>query len=536
MAHALSGCLERCGRVALLAALALLAHVAAAWAHASLSAADPPDGAVVEAAPQRYSLTFSEPVSPLSLVLVRPDGSSAPLDRFSVRDRIVEVEAPAGLERGTHVLSWRVVSQDGHPIGGLVFFSIGEASAEPPLVEEFVDGTVVEGVRFTKVALYVGLFAGVGGAFARRILMPDIGAGARAVVAALVLGAAGAVLSVGFQGLDALGAQAGRIAEPVVWSTGFGTTHGRTVIAALAAFVLAGSAFVLTGFPAQAAACAALLLAGASLALSGHASAAAPQWLMRPAVFLHAVAIAAWIGALAPLGLALKRGEPGAQKALRRFSRAVPAVVAVLAVSGAAQAVVQVGHPRAMLDTAYGQVFLVKLALLAGLFALAGVNRWLLTARVEAGDPVATRRQARMVAAETLVVLLIFAAAASWRFTPPPRVLAAAAAEPATEYIHTDRALAYIWVLPGRAGAVDVSVNVLTGDFELLDAREVAVVFSNPNAGVAPFSHPLTRRGEANWRAEGLTIPQAGLWRVRVDVLIDDVESARLEGQIRIRP
>ena len=39
---------------------------------------------------------------------------------------------------------------------------------------------------------------------------------------------------------------------------------------------------------------------GLSLAASGHAASAPPQWLTRPAVFLHGVAVAYWIGALCP--------------------------------------------------------------------------------------------------------------------------------------------------------------------------------------------------------------------------------------------
>src|SRR5690606_12558324 len=152
-----------------------------------------------------------------------------------------------------------------------------------------------------------------------------------------------------------------------------------TVAAALTAFALAGGAVLMGGISARAAAIAAWLLSGVALALSGHASAASPQWLMRPAVFLHAVAIAAWIGALAPLGLALRRNRPGAIGALHRFSRVIPTIVAVLILAGIVLGVVQVQRPTALLDTAYGQILLVKLALLVGLFLLAAINRWSLT-------------------------------------------------------------------------------------------------------------------------------------------------------------
>lgn len=536
MTHAFSSYLHRFARLAMLALAVLLAQVGTALAHAALNAAAPADGAVVETAPALYSLTFSEPVSPLSLKLVRPDGSSLALDRFAVRGNSVEIEAPPDLGRGTHVLSWRVVSADGHPVGGSIVFSIGEPSARAPEIVDEIDWTVRGWLWAGKVALYAGLFVGIGGVFARRILMPEAAAGGRLIAAALMLGAAGAIASLGFQGLDALGAPVGRFAEPVVWSTGFSTSYGGTVIAALAAFALAGGALALGGLAAKLAAVSAWLLAGVALALSGHASAASPQWLMRPAVFLHVTAIAIWIGALAPLGLALRQNQPGAVKALHRFSRVIPAVVAVLVLAGVVLAAVQVERPAALLDTAYGQVFLIKLALLAGLFLLAAMNRWFLTAPAEAGDPIATRRLARSIAMETLVVLLIFGAVAAWRFTPPPRTLAAAAAMPANMHIHTAKAMADVTVSPGRAGTVSVSAIIMTGDFGPLDAKEVTFIFSNPDAGIEPFRRKAEKPGDGTWRANGIVLPLPGEWSVRVDVLISDFDMARLEGRIAIRP
>src|SRR5690606_17204999 len=152
--------------------VAMLLQAGGALAHASLNSTLPTDGSIVGEAPDRYLLTFSEPVSPLTLQLLRPDGVALALERFAVKAGTVEIEAPADLERGTHVLSWRVVSADGHPIGGSVIFSIGEASAGPPAAEERIDWAVRFWLWLDKVALYVGLFIGVGGVVARHLLMP----------------------------------------------------------------------------------------------------------------------------------------------------------------------------------------------------------------------------------------------------------------------------------------------------------------------------------------------------------------------------
>ncbi|OHV79516.1 copper resistance CopC/CopD family protein [Ensifer sp. LCM 4579] len=529
--------LSRIARLLTLALFGVLAQIAVASAHAAFISSNPEDGAVVEMAPSGYALTFSEPVSPLSLKLVRPDGSSIPLDRFEVRDRTVEIVAPTGLDRGTHVLSWRVISADGHPVGGSVVFSIGEADAAPPPIADEIDWTVRASVLASRVALYIGLFIGVGGVFASGWLLGGSRSGRNIAGGALGIGILGALASAGFQGLDALAAPVARITEPFVWSTAMATSFGRTVVVAVLALISAAAALLSGKGPiSRPSSFLGLILAAAALSLSGHAAAAAPQWLMRPAVFVHAAAIAFWVGALAPLGLALKRGDPAAVAGLRRFSAIVPFAVAALVGAGVTLAIVQVQQPHALFDTAYGRVLLVKLGLLAGLFLLAAINRWSLTAPVLAGDGPATTRLVRTIAAETAIVLLIFTVVASWRFTPPPRALAAAAAQPATEHIHTDKAMAFIQVIPGHAGDVEVSISVLTGDFRRLDAKEVTLVLSKPDSGIEPFRRPAVRRSESDWRIDRIAIPLPGTWRVRVDILISDFEMVQLEGQLDIRP
>lgn len=539
-ATCLDGCRTRPAAVLsvpLLAFFAWLWLAASAFAHASLVETSPADGAVLADPPAAFSITFSEPVSPLSLTLVKPDGSSLTLDRFKLRDRTIEIEAPADLTGGMHVLSWRIVSEDGHPVGGSVVFSIGAASGEKSAFEKGADWTVRSGLLGGKIALYVGLFIGTGGAFAMSWLLRGARPGRGLVFIALGIGAMGAVLAAGFQGLDALGTQVGHIFEPVVWTTAMATSFGPSVIVAAAALACAAAAMVWRkGSFSRISSLVALLLVGATLATTGHASTADPQWLMRPMVFLHGAAIAFWTGALVPLGLALKRGDPGAAAGLRWFSAIIPYAIALLIVAGLAMAVVQIQRPAALLDTAYGRVFLVKLGLLAGLFGLAAANRWTFTARAKAGDAAATRRLVRSIAAETGVVLLIFAVAACWRFTPPPRALAIAAARPATEHIHSETAQAFIEVMPGRAGEVDVSINIFDGEFRGLDAKEVTFVLAKPDSGIEPFKRPMVRRGQANWRVEDLKIPLAGAWRVRVEILVTDFDIARLEGQITIRP
>ncbi|MDG4879019.1 copper resistance CopC/CopD family protein [Mesorhizobium sp. WSM4935] len=520
--------------VAALMAVAVLAMPGRALAHAALVATDPADGAVLTQSPAQFSLTFSERVSPLVLTLVRPDGSQLALTSFRLKDQTVEIDNPETLKSGTHVLSWRVVSVDGHPVGGSALFSVGAPSAAP-VAGEAVDWTLRAAIWAARLLLYAGLFLGVGGAFALAWLVGDRRRGQRFIAGALLFGLLAAPVSLGLQGLDGLGAPLARFAAPTVWKTALETSYVWTVLIGLIALGLALLSLARPSGLRKLWAGAALLGVGVALAVSGHASAAVPQWLTRPLVFLHGTAIAFWVGSLAPLGLALRREPAEAKAFLRRFSRAILPVVIVLAASGIVLAIIQVQQPAALIDTSYGRLLLLKLALLFFLFTLAAVNRWTLTAAAAAGDTEVQRRLVRSIGIEMLIVLAIFGVAAGWRFTPPPRALAIAAAQPASIHIHTLKAMADLSVTPGHAGEVAASIVIMTGDFGPLDAKAVTLVLSKPDSGIEPIKRPATKPGDGTWRVDNLVIPISGRWNARLDILVSDFEMVKIEAPIEIR-
>lgn len=514
----------------------LVAASGPAWAHAALISAEPADGAVVAKAPPQLRLTFSEPVAPLVLKLFRPDGSAVDLTEFQTRDAAVDIVLPE-LAHGTSVLSWRVVSVDGHPVGGSVSFSIGAPSAERSYgAASNTSRPVLVAIWAARTVLYVGLLAGGGGAFFLTWMATGSRAGAGAVRVFLIAGLVAAPLALGLQGVDALGVELRGLLDGRSWAAGLGTSYANTIfmaILALAAGIAAtGKA---DGRLSKAAGAAALIGTGLALALSGHASAAQPQWLTRPAVFVHAAAAAFWLGALVPMAAALRSPDAGARRALGGFSRSIVYLLALLAAAGVALALVQVVEPEALGGTEYGRILLMKLCFVLVLLGLAALNRWRFTAPALAGDAVAARNLRRSIKVEIVVAAAILAAAALWRFTPPPRVLIAEAATPAYVHLHSASVMADVSVLPGRIGPVVVTIFPMGADFSPLDAREVTLVLSKPDAGLEPLRRTAAKADGA-WRVADLQIPLPGVWQVRVDVLISDFEIARLSGEISLKP
>lgn len=517
------------------AAILLIAVASPAAAHAALIGTEPADGAVIEAAPARFVLRFSEPVSPLVFRLVSPGGASAEL-RGAERDgNALVVPAPPDLVTGTHLLSWRVVSKDGHPVGGSVVFSVGAPSGRPHPGSK-LDWPVLFVVWSTKVLLYLGLFVGVGGlAYGAAIRRLD-GQALLVARAALVVGLLAVPLAVMAQGLDALGVPLSGALRLTVWRTSFATAFGRTTAIAALSF---GLGLLAARLPnrraANGVAGLALVCAGVALASSGHASDAPPQWATRPAVFLHAVAIAFWVGGLVPLGIALQDGGTAARTALKRFSAAIPWAVVPLAASGILLGVVQVQTPAAMWTTRYGWVLCAKLAMVAALFALAAWNRWSLTAKAAGGSRSADERLVASIALECCLALLILATAALWRFTPPPRALAEAAARPSVAHLMSGRTAADVTVAPGHAGLVAASAVLKPVDEGPADPKEVTFVFSKPDAGIEAIRTPGRRSGDGTWRTDA-ELPVPGRWTLRLDVLVDDFTLDRVEGEMTLRP
>ena len=384
--------------IVLLIALALASE---AYAHASLVNASPADGAVVPVAPAVLSLTFNEPVSPLVIRLIGPDGASIEPGAVVAENNAVTVTAAAPLQRGTHVLSWRVISSDGHPVGGSLLFSIGAPSAQPAAeADRGAERGVLPAVWAAKVVLYAALFVGIGGAFFS-VWIADPVSRRRSQPWLLMLLAAGLVAapaSVALQGVDALELPLSGLARKVSWQTGLETSYGPTAITA--AFALFAGFFACVAESARIArglAFLGLFGVGLALSLSGHASTAVPQFVSRPALFLHAVCVAFWIGALLPLALGVRdagiRATPSGGGELRRFSNTIVPVIALLLLTGLWLAFVQLDRIDALWTTGYGRVLACKLAAVVAWFALAAANRYWLVPKLETAGRGGGRRR-----------------------------------------------------------------------------------------------------------------------------------------------
>ena len=512
------------------ALLAALCVATAALGHATLVSAEPAEGSVAAQPPKMVHLRFNEGVTPAAISLIDAAGKTRDVTTRAA-DQSVFVTLPDDLPQGTQVLSYRVVSQDGHPVAGSLMFSIGVVTGGAKAPNSVVVPVLIWLFRF---GVYLGLFAGVGGVFfASWIGWGPSGAGV--IIGALRIGLVSAVASLGLQGLDLLNLPLQGLFSFAPWKSAFGTSLAPSLLIAIASMLVAR-----LGWQAPSMAiswrltAAAMAGAGLSLAISGHAATASPQWLTGPAVFIHGVAVAFWVGALAPL-LALSRKRTGeVLPVLLRFSRIAVPVVGALALTGFGLAIVQLESFGALIGTRYGIILLVKLILVAILLGLAALNRYLVTPAIKA-DPSNVRTLKGVVFYECIAVVLILAVVAGWRFTPPPRSLAAAAQAPLAIHIHTEAAMFQVLISPGKVGSDDFVLQLMAGDASPLVAKEATLTLSLPERGIEPIERRATLGPDGYWHLRGVPLPLPGRWHLKIDALVTDFEKITLEDDVEVR-
>lgn len=107
----------------------VLVTASPAAAHDELLASSPGDGEQLAVAPETVSLTFSADVLTMgaAIIVVDQSGRDWVTEEPVVAEATVTAILDAGMPEAGYEVRWRVVSSDGHPISGVIPFTIGDA-------------------------------------------------------------------------------------------------------------------------------------------------------------------------------------------------------------------------------------------------------------------------------------------------------------------------------------------------------------------------------------------------------------------------
>jgi copper transport protein len=342
--------------VAVALGAAALVAPASALAHAQLVRSVPADRAVLASAPREVRFFFDDVVRAGSGIRAVRNGDGSVLGGKPrvVGGRMLVIPLQANLRDGDYTVLWRVISDDGHEIAGVISFAVGAGRAPPTPSLAAENGPSATDV-LSRWLFLGGILVAGGGALFRLI----VGTGrVTALVPAFVLAFLGGSALLGHQ--ESL-------------STRFGlAVAAATVVAAVGAML---AAITTVGPRAAAAAwgCGLLLLPAPSFA--GHALDAGRPRIEVVVDVLHMTAAAAWVGGLVQLALVLRRGRGGLEPA-RRFSLLAVCAVVGLSATGVARAFAELDSVQQVWSTGYGRLLVVKTSLLAALVVLGWFNRY----------------------------------------------------------------------------------------------------------------------------------------------------------------
>jgi putative copper resistance protein D len=162
----------------------------------------------------------------------------------------------------------------------------------------------------------------------------------------------------------------------------------------------------------------------ASIALTGHSAlpGGGLGGLHRLADAVHLIAAGWWIGGLLALALSAQTLGSKATRVLKRFSRLGYVAVAAIVLSGLVKSLILIAPLDRLVTTAYGWTLLIKLAVFAGMGALALCNRVWITPRLAQGDrpTVWLRRLKTQVILEFALGIVLLAVVGALGAMSPP--------------------------------------------------------------------------------------------------------------------
>ena len=417
-----------------LAAVAFLALVApaSALAHATLLQTKPAFAQRLERSPRAVLLRFDQSVEalPNAITVYTSKGRVVSgLTRSSTGKRAVTVPVRQ-LGRGGYTVRWRVTSADSHTVSGV--FTFGVKRRAPPATEAFgasgptTTEHIVRWLYFLALALVAGglgfrllIVRGPLPPQAERRFYWIAGVGAVGVIevgiAAFLLRAEDALqLPFGYF----LYGDLSPLAKLRFGLAFMAMTLGFALVSALLflAWLTDRRALLWPAF---------LVALGfaSGLSLSGHSAVdSGSSWLSELADWLHLSAAALWVGGLVQLAFVVWPLAPELRRqAFLRFSRLATVLIAVLLSAGIYLSVLRLPRLSDLWSAGYGQVLLVKLALVSLALLWGAAHHFIVRPALERGAPLFAGLPRSLIGESAVGIAILLVAAILVESKPPAR-------------------------------------------------------------------------------------------------------------------
>lgn len=559
----------------ILGILLALASASTAGAHAQLLATSPASGSTVAVQPKEVIFEFNQDVGGTLGAVRVYDAQGNEVDDLNVthsdgNEHWMGVGLKAHLPAGTYTGTYRVISADTHIVYGGLVFNIGHAGAAPKFTVAGLIGRnesgevtklafgVVRALDYVSIALLLGglgfllvawrplplddrfppmpeqRWAKAEQAFARRMQ--------RLLAGAVVLGVTVSVLGVLLQGASAAGVSLWSSLQSTILKDTLESRFGEVWGLRAIDWLLLGGLLLLTRRWTARWLLVPVSLGAAYLAttpaLAGHASIQSPTAVFFPSDVLHVLAASVWVGGIACLLYALP-GATGQLESpersrlllatLARFSPLALGAVVVIAATGVIQAYIDVRSIDGLLHTTYGQLIIVKVALLASLIALGWINRERVIPALErvvgdrrapGGIGVLARRTMR---GELALMLCVFGVTSALIGYAPP---IDAASGPFSTNTTLGPAELEMTVEPAKVGLNTIHLYLIDAKdgSQFTATKELTATARLPAKGIGPLVLRPNVAGPGHYVLNSAVLSPGGTWEIEITDRVSEFE------------
>ncbi|MDF2960115.1 MAG: ycnJ [Paenibacillus sp.] len=515
-------------------------------AHASLTNAVPAANAELKEAPSSIILTFNERLEDGVFYIKVFDSKQKPVTEnkamLNTTRTVVELALPK-LAPGSYLVTYHVISADGHPVEGTYLFAVGQSLSQQPVdavpnIEHLHSHGISKEMGMMDIVNYLSrifyyitmlLFTGwvIWLRFGQRSLENSrtVLEGwavqlQRVYLIAFILFMFSHIYAmVGNGGAEAMAALFTSTGIGYIWLVSLG-------LSLLSFIVLYRNPWIDALW---------LLLLWLFKSLNGHAAAFAPKTQTVLLDMIHMASAALWMGGLLMLLVLWRRSKEDAALFFPRFSAAALASVAMLTVSGIFTVFVFLPDVRYIVETQWGKMLLAKSALVL-LVVLTGVTLRIVYRRR------AFQKVSYLLRADAVLAFLIACIVGIFTYlTPLP------ANEPLNWHVMGEKIHMTTQITPNVPGVNEMTVKVWLPE-KLGKPKQVILKLRNAGTPeIAPIEVPLSFTEEANapyeesygmkkhtYKARGAYLPYPGYWDIEVRVMDSNDDETVYEKQIRL--
>jgi copper transport protein len=506
-----------------------------ASAHAGLEESEPKPSSWLATSPTEVVLYFDEPVGVVfaRIQILDQDGKEV-FETRPTRDEDDHSTVRANIDElgeGTWVVLWRIASADSHPVQGSFAFSIGTNVSD---VTNILNNDAGQGhglnnlfniIRFVMFAGILTLLGGVSMVMFGAQKSPSIRT-RMSLWGAWTFATVASIQALFAYGPHASGVKVYNVTDLSLLSDTMTTTFGQATLIRIA--LLLGFSLLLITITHRDKRLWRVIAVGTSVAIAatfsavGHPSGESLVALSLTLDVVHLLAVSLWIGALFLITIDRKFWLRSTQSMLW-FSRIAGYSVAVIVVTGIAQALLLMDGLRNVFVLEYGQKLAVKVVLVVVLVAIGALSR----STLRKSGPAKLHQS---VLVESLIALIVVGITALI-VALPPREQASNA--PVQFSLKQSDLSAEITVTPARVGSAEIHVAIdsLVGSFAQMTS--VSARMSLPSESIPNGPIELAKNGPNHYTAV-VNFPFSGLWNIEILVKPDPSRTVLFTTDVKV--